>query len=82
VPDGIDILITHGPPLAHLDLLKLDYAHLLRTLWRLQPKLHVFGHVHDGAGTDWMLLSGLWDVYERTVAVGGGIGIFYLWRGI
>ncbi|KAI3232845.1 hypothetical protein DTO012A7_5102 [Penicillium roqueforti] len=27
VPDGIDVLITHGPPLAHLDLLKLQEAY-------------------------------------------------------
>lgn len=35
VPDGLDVLnvlITHGPPLAHLDLLKLGYPQLLQTL--------------------------------------------------
>ncbi|KXG47375.1 uncharacterized protein PGRI_012450 [Penicillium griseofulvum] len=73
VPDGIDILITHSPPLAHLDLLKLGCAHLLRTLWRVKPRLHVFGHVHEGAGTDWMLFNGLQNAYERTVAARGGV---------
>ncbi|OQE43372.1 hypothetical protein PENCOP_c003G02458 [Penicillium coprophilum] len=73
VPDGIDILITRSPPLAHLDLLKLGCAHLLRTLWRVKPLLHVFGHVHEGAGTDWMMFDGLQHAYERTVTAGGGV---------
>lgn len=74
VHDGIDVLITHGPPLAHLDLLKLGCAYLLQTLWRVRPRLHVFGHVHEGAGTEWILFDRLQAVYERTVAAGGGVG--------
>lgn len=73
VPDEIDVLITHGPPLAHLDL-KVGCPHLLRTLWRVRPRLHVFRHVHEGAGTEWMSFNGLQDAYERTVTAGGGIG--------
>lgn len=73
VPDGIDVLISHGPPLAHLDLLKLGCPHLLRTLWRVQPRLHVFGHVHEGSGTEWVVFNGIQDAYERTVATGGGL---------
>lgn len=76
VPDGIDVLITHGPPLAHLDLLKLGCSHLLQTLWRVRPRLHVFGHVHEGAGTDWMMFNGLQDAYERAVSAGGGMRNF------
>ncbi|KAJ5661550.1 uncharacterized protein N7477_009166 [Penicillium maclennaniae] len=72
VPDGIDVLITHGPPLAHLDLLKLGCPYLLQTLWRVRPRLHVFGHVHEGSGTDLMLFHGLQEAYEHTVAAGGG----------
>lgn len=68
VPDGMDILITHGPPLAHL----------LRTLWRVRPKLHVFGHIHEGAGTDWVVFNGLQATYERTIAAGGGIHNLFL----
>lgn len=73
VPDGIDILITHGPPLAHLDLSKFGCAHLLRTLWRVKPRVHVFGHIHEGAVTDWMLFNGLQFAYERTISAGGGV---------
>ncbi|KAJ5567081.1 hypothetical protein N7535_006387 [Penicillium sp. DV-2018c] len=71
VPDGIDVLVTHSPPLGHLDLL-MGCPHLLRTLWRVPPRLHVFGHVHEGAGTEMMLFNGLQEAYERTVAAPGG----------
>lgn len=37
VPRWIDVLITHGPPLAHLDLLKLGCPHLLQMLWSVRP---------------------------------------------
>ncbi|KAK4869620.1 hypothetical protein LT330_006002 [Penicillium expansum] len=73
VPDGIDMLITHGPPRAHLDLLNLGCAHLLRELWRVKPRLHVFGHVHAGAGTEWILFDKLQEAFERTVIAKGGI---------
>ncbi|KAJ5833387.1 hypothetical protein N7474_001698 [Penicillium riverlandense] len=73
VPHGIDVLITHGPPRAHLDRLGLGCVHLLRKLWSAQPRLHVFGHVHEGAGTEWLQFDALQDAYEGTVAAGGGL---------
>lgn len=73
IPDGIDVLVTHGPPLGHLDLFKLGCPHLLKTLWRVRPRLHVFGHIHEGSGTEWMLFDGLQEAYESTIAAGGGI---------
>ncbi|KAJ5575424.1 hypothetical protein N7450_009323 [Penicillium hetheringtonii] len=73
VPEGTDVLITHGPPNAHLDLLKLGCVHLLKSLWRVQPRLHVFGHVHEGAGTEWISFDKFQLAYERTVAAGGGV---------
>lgn len=73
VPEGIDVLITHGAPCAHLDLMKMGCVHLLRELWRTRPRLHVFGHVHEGAGTEWLQFDALQDAYERTVLAGGGI---------
>ncbi|KAJ6024655.1 hypothetical protein N7540_005452 [Penicillium herquei] len=71
-PDEIDILITHGPSLAHLDLLKLGCANLLQALWRVQPRLHVFGHVHEGAGTERVSFDKLQAAYERTLEARGG----------
>jgi predicted phosphodiesterase len=73
VPQDVDILITHGPPKGHLDLLRLGCEHLLRELWRVRPRLHVFGHVHEGAGTEWLQFDGLQDAYERTVVASGGL---------
>ncbi|KAK4238323.1 hypothetical protein C8A03DRAFT_15208 [Achaetomium macrosporum] len=73
VPRDVDILVTHGPPRAHLDLLSLGCVHLLRELWQVRPRLHVFGHIHEGAGTEWLRFDALQDAYERTVIAGGGI---------
>ncbi|KAK0744283.1 Metallo-dependent phosphatase-like protein [Apiosordaria backusii] len=73
-PEGVDILITHGPPRAHLDLQRLGCNYLLRELWRVRPKLHVFGHVHEGAGTEWLQFDGLQKAYEDAVITGGGFG--------
>ncbi|KAL2261857.1 hypothetical protein VTK26DRAFT_3149 [Humicola hyalothermophila] len=73
IPDGVDVLVTHGPPRGHLDLLRLGCVHLLRELWRARPKLHVFGHIHGGAGTEWLQFDGLQDAYERTLIAGGGL---------
>lgn len=56
VPAGIDILITHGPPWGILDRVlhgeKVGCADLLRELARIRPKLHLFGHIHEGYGRD------------------------------
>lgn len=73
VPEGIDVLVTHCPPRGHLDLLRLGCAHLLRELWRVRPRLHVFGHVHEGAGTEWLQFDDLQEAYERTLGAGGGL---------
>ena len=50
IPTLTDILITHGPPLAHLDGDRCGCCALLAALWRVRPQLHVFGHVHAGRG--------------------------------
>ncbi|KAI0161736.1 Metallo-dependent phosphatase [Hypoxylon sp. FL1284] len=73
VPDNTDILVTHAPPRGHLDLVTLGCSHFLRELWRVHPALHVFGHVHEGYGREWLQFDTLQDAYERTVLAGGGI---------
>ena len=48
-----DILITHSPPLGIGDWSFREYTGspmLLRKIEDLQPKLHVFGHIHKGYG--------------------------------
>jgi predicted phosphodiesterase len=55
IPDGIDVLVTHGPPLGILDRTSrgedVGCADLLAAVQRVKPKLHVFGHIHEGYGT-------------------------------
>jgi Icc-related predicted phosphoesterase len=55
IPAGIDVLITHGPPLGILDRTRsgrLAGCPVLaeHVLQRVKPKLHVFGHIHEGYG--------------------------------
>ncbi|EGD73264.1 metallophosphoesterase domain-containing protein 1 [Salpingoeca rosetta] len=56
IPDDTDVLITHGPPVGHGDLCtsgqRAGCVDLLREIQtRVKPKLHVFGHIHEGYGT-------------------------------
>jgi Icc-related predicted phosphoesterase len=55
IPDRLDVLITHGPPYGILDQTEHDGAHLgceelLGAVKLKKPRLHVFGHIHGGAG--------------------------------
>ncbi|MHC4831850.1 MAG: metallophosphatase domain-containing protein [Planctomycetota bacterium] len=56
IPEGVDILVSHGPPRGHGDEnLQGDStgcADLLEEiLERIRPRYHVFGHIHEGYGT-------------------------------
>jgi Icc-related predicted phosphoesterase len=58
VPEGLDILITHGPPFAILDHggsaeRREGCPYLFEPVFRARPRLHVFGHIHAGYGTLW-----------------------------
>ena len=55
IPRGIDILITHQPPLGICDY--SGHIHwgsfgLLKQVHWIKPKLHLFGHIHDRYGTE------------------------------
>lgn len=56
IPNDINVLITHGPPLGILDEVKgregqhLGSASLLEAVKRVKPDVHVFGHIHSGHG--------------------------------
>ncbi|MBI5494021.1 MAG: metallophosphatase domain-containing protein [Deltaproteobacteria bacterium] len=54
IPDGIDILLTHGPPHGHGDTTLLGEhvgdEDLMEAVRRVKPRYHVFGHVHEGQG--------------------------------
>jgi len=57
IPEGLDILVTHGPPMgihdqiaAHLGSEHLGCEELMAAVERVKPKIHVFGHIHGGYG--------------------------------
>lgn len=56
VPDGIDVLVTHGPPKGILDHTprgdRVGDPHLLALVQRARPRLHVFGHIHCQGGNE------------------------------
>lgn len=61
IPDDVDILVTHSPPQQVRDWI-WDYPRgvvrvcgsksLKDAYRRIRPKLHVFGHIHEGYGQD------------------------------
>ncbi|KAK3687528.1 calcineurin-like phosphoesterase [Podospora appendiculata] len=67
VPDETDVLVTHTPPRHHLDL-DLGCAGLLEEVWRVKPKLHVFGHVHWGHGREPVYYDECQRAYESLMA--------------
>lgn len=54
IPDGIDVLITHGPPVGILDRVpdgqEVGCVDLANAVQRVRPKVHCFGHIHDSYG--------------------------------
>jgi predicted phosphohydrolase len=54
IPDGTQVLVTHGPPAGFGDLTSAGESagcvDLLAALERVKPAAHVFGHIHEGYG--------------------------------
>lgn len=59
IPAGIDVLVTHGPPYGHGDQAvplafpaqrAVGCLELTLAVRRVRPRLHVFGHIHEGHG--------------------------------
>jgi hypothetical protein len=62
IPDGLDVLITHGPPMGILDEVMLDGRYpskgrlhagceeLRSRIIEVKPKIHAFGHLHLNHG--------------------------------
>ena len=56
IPEDLDILVTHGPPLGILDQGPGSERHegcpeLREAVLWARPRVHVFGHIHAGYGT-------------------------------
>jgi predicted phosphodiesterase len=61
IPARTDILIVHGPPHGYGDgvpesdgVRRCGCPHLLERIKEVQPRLAVFGHIHEGRG-DWQI---------------------------
>jgi Icc-related predicted phosphoesterase len=58
IPQGTDILVTHGPAKGHVDSSPSNPSylqgctHLQQELWRIRPRLHVCGHIHAARGVE------------------------------
>ena len=54
IPTGVEVLITHGPPYGHGDKTARGEAvgceDLLEVVEEIKPQVHIFGHIHEGAG--------------------------------
>lgn len=53
IPDDTDILITHTPPFGILDFddnINYGSEELLSRITAVQPRLHLFGHIHSQRG--------------------------------
>ena len=54
IPDGVDVLVTHGPPAGMGDRCwdgrRVGCDDLLRHLGRVKPRFHLFGHIHEDKG--------------------------------
>jgi len=54
IPTGTDILITHGPPHGIGDKTEAGEQagceDLSRAVLKIRPRIHVFGHIHEGYG--------------------------------
>lgn len=50
----VDVIMTHGPPMGILDEVynggHVGCEHLLRAARRCKPRMHCFGHIHEGWG--------------------------------
>ena len=54
IPENTDVLITHGPPFGIGDRITqgehVGCKDLLDVVEEVKPKLHIFGHIHEGYG--------------------------------
>ncbi|KAK5689614.1 hypothetical protein LTR97_012787 [Elasticomyces elasticus] len=76
IPEDADIMVTHSPPRFHLDIAAWGDDFLLREIWRVRPRLHVFGHLHAGHGMEVVTWNYVQDLYERIC--GGSRGVLAL----
>lgn len=76
IPGNTDVLMTHGPPQGVLDLCPNIYggpevnvgcADLAIALARVNPRVHAFGHIHEGYGVYKGMAT---DFYNASICTG------------
>ncbi|KAF9873457.1 ser thr protein phosphatase family protein [Colletotrichum karsti] len=82
IPEGVDVVVTHGPPLVPHAAYLLDKsrdgellgcAKLWAAIRRTRPRLHCFGHVHEGYGVQCVRWAGEGEGFDlEDVEVGAG----------
>lgn len=54
IPDGADIVMTHGPPKGIMDIIygreRAGCPDLFAAVASARPRIHCFGHIHEGWG--------------------------------
>lgn len=59
IPETTDVLVTHGPPLNIADKNYRGESYgsyaLLEHVRRVKPKVHIFGHIHEGRNSQGMM---------------------------
>lgn len=69
IPSDVDVLITHGPPHGILDSNDSGFScgcpELLAQFGRIRPRLHVFGHIHEGYGKSFLFVGCVWVIYAN-----------------
>jgi 3',5'-cyclic AMP phosphodiesterase CpdA len=64
IPADVDFAVTHGPPHGLLDLAwdgsRAGCPNLLQAIYKSKPRVHCYGHIHEGWGAylgEWKELS-------------------------
>ena len=84
IPNGTDIVLTHGPPKGHLDLGGKGCEWLLHELWRIKPRVVVFGHIHQSRGQEaltWDLIQNGYDFPSFLKVVIMALALGWSWAG-
>lgn len=75
IPLDTDIVVTHTPPLNHLDYTEenglVGCEYFRQALWRVRPRLAVCGHVHESRG----FVRVRWDASARAEDLGEEPGV-------
>lgn len=72
----ISIFLYAWRTIGHLDINGWGCNHLLKAIWQVRPKLHIFGHLHDGHGSEVVRWSKQQKAFEHIIYTKGGLTNF------